>query len=83
MHEIRFSFGNSSHGAVGACVSVYAETPEDGLAELRELLTQYRFEDGVRLETPKGLEDLVVYFNPEAIGVQDVEYEELPEEEAG
>lgn len=78
-HEIRFGFGNSTEGAIGSCVSVHAESREEGLAQLKALLTEYRFEDGVKICTPQGLEDLVVYFNPEAIQVNDVEDEEISE----
>lgn len=74
-HEIRFGFGNSTEGAIGACVSVHAESREEGLARLKALLTEYRFDDGVKLCTPDGLQDLVVYFNPGAIQVNDVDEE--------
>lgn len=78
-HEIRFGLGNTNEGAIGACVSVQAETREDGLAQLKALLTEFRFEDGVKICTPEGLEDLIVYFNPDAIQVNDVEEEEISE----
>ena len=76
-HEIRFGFGNNTEGPIGACVSVYADTAEEGLAQLKAVLTEARFEDGIRLCTPEGLEDLVVYFNPGAIRVTDIEDEEI------
>src|SRR5437763_15424188 len=62
-HEIRFSLGNNTIGAIGACVSVHAATRQEGLAQLKTLLTQNGFEDGVKLWAPEGLEDLIVYFN--------------------
>ncbi len=82
-HEFRFSFGNSSVGPIGGCVSIYAETPEDGLDQLKELLTRYAFENGVRLETPEGLEDLVVYINPAALRMEDIECYDLSEADDG
>lgn len=80
-HEIRFSLGNTTGGAIGACVSVQAETREEGLAQLKSLLVEGGFEDGVKLWVPDGLEDLIVYFNPDAIQVNDVEDEEDVENE--
>ena len=77
MNRYHFGVGNSTHGPVGYCAAIYAESPEDALEVLRGMLEG----DGVLghlIDDPDarengGIDYLNVYFNPEKVTLEDID----------
>jgi len=80
MKRYHFSVGNSTDGPVGYCASVYAESPEDALGMLSELLAGDgclgHLVDDRSAERQGGIDYLNVYFNPGGVGLEDIDDEE-------
>jgi len=80
MKRYHFNVGNSTDGPVGYCASVYAESPEDALGMLRELLAGDgclgELVDDRSTELHGGIDYLNVYFTADRVTVDDIDEEE-------
>jgi len=62
-NSFHFSVGNSSHGHIGFCARVFADTPQEAAELLKEGLPEYV----PRICNGEAFEYTHVYFNPDAI----------------
>jgi len=81
MKSFHFDLGNSTDGPIGLCGSVTAETREEALELFKGALPE---DLKVPISKPSptvGVEYIQVYFNQEAITVEDIDYTNEVEEE--
>jgi hypothetical protein len=74
MPSYHFSLGNSTVGPVGFCARIYADTPDEAVHKLSELLEGIA--DGYDLtgdHVYPGIGYAEAYFNPDAVTVQDID----------
>ena len=79
MKSYHFSLGNSTVGPVGYCARVFATTPEEAVQKLRAEIPEAvdKVLPGLRDEA---IEYFSVYFNAEAVTVDDIDDEDDVEE---
>lgn len=74
MKSYHFSLGNSTDGPVGFCARIYAGSPEEAVATLQSDLPAE-----MSAKSPYATnqtEYIQVYFNPDAISVDDIDEED-------
>lgn len=75
MPDYHFSVGNSTTGPIGFCAAVTASSRDDAVRILREHLDSCNCE----LEIPgTGDDPITVYFNPNAVTVDDIDDDDEP-----
>ena len=79
MKSYHFDCGDSTHGPIGFCARVRAETPERALELLRAALPPSMPVDGDG--DGEGIEYIEVYFSGDGISVDDIDDEEEDEDE--
>jgi hypothetical protein len=82
MKSFHFDLGNSSEGPVGFCAVVKARTREDALALLKEALpSEQLVSDPYADADERGeVEYIQVYFNENAVTVDDIDSEDDTED---
>lgn len=83
LKRICFSLGNSTQGALGAVIWVYATNAEDALEIAQDALYETSEHDFAVefLRDEEGADYVNVYFNPEALSLADIELWEYVDED--
>lgn len=81
MQRYHFSLGDSNVGAVGYCAAVYAESEENALRMLKDLIPNlsgetrgWMFFSEPDAELKGGVDYVDVYFNADALTLRDIDF---------
>jgi hypothetical protein len=83
MHRYHFSLGDSNVGPVGYCAAVYAESHDDALRMLKDMIPDlsgeargWMFFSEPNAERAGGVDYVDVYFNADALTIRDIDFVE-------